>query len=57
MSQPWKINHPLSQYTTKLLQMYLKFPEGQPITAMDWRAFNGSFLHQLTSKHDQRFLY
>lgn len=57
MSNPWKINLPLSDYTTKLLQMYVKFPEDQPITAMDWKAGNGDFLHKLTSKADKRFLY
>ena len=56
-SSPWKINEPLSDYTIKLLQMYLKFPEGQPITAMDWRAGDGSFLHRLTRNHEQSYLY
>jgi hypothetical protein len=52
-SDPWKINQPLSDYTTKLLKMYLKFPEGESFTALDWKAENGSFLHKLTEKQKE----
>ncbi|WP_410988437.1 hypothetical protein [Bacillus cereus] len=53
-----KINEPLSEYTTRILRSYLKFPEGASFTAMDWKAFNGQFLHQLTSAvRDNRKLY
>lgn len=51
------INNPLSPYATKLLQMYLKFPEGEPFTALDWNAKDGTFLKSLTNKGDQPYLY
>lgn len=57
MSEPWKINEPLSDYAIKILKMYVKFPEDQPFTALDWKAGNGNFLDQLTKNHEQRFLY
>lgn len=53
-----EINEPLSDYTMRLLQMYLKFPEDQPFTVLDWKAGDGSLLTKLTSKNqDNRFLY
>lgn len=51
------VNQPLSQFTTKLLKMYLGFPEKQKITALDWNAGNGLFLKTLTQNADQSFLY
>lgn len=57
MSRPMFINNTLSEYTTKLLQMYLQFPTEQPFTAMDWKAEDGNFLNRLTSKSEQKFLY
>lgn len=56
-SSPWKINNPLSDFTTKVLKMYLKFPEGQSFTAMDWNARDGHFLNSLTKEQDNRLLY
>lgn len=55
--EPWKINERLSDYTIKLLQMYIKFPEDQPITALDWKARNGDFLQRITQKANHRTLY
>jgi hypothetical protein len=48
---PRRINEPLSEYATVALSTYLKFPENQPITALDFRCHDGRFLYQLTSKH------
>lgn len=56
-SNPWKINEPLSDYAVKLLRMYLKFPEGESFTAMDWNAGEGHFLQQLTEKGEKPLLY
>lgn len=54
----FKINEPLSEYTTKILRTYLKFPENDTFTAMDWRAHNGGFLNHLTATaREQRKLY
>lgn len=53
-----KINLPLSHYATKILKMYLKFPDNQPFTAMDWKAGDGTFLDSLTSAPGlDRYLY
>jgi hypothetical protein len=51
-----KINEPLSIETTRILKSYLKFPEGESFTAMDWKAEDGAFLDVLTRGQD-RFLY
>ncbi|WAT23657.1 hypothetical protein O0R52_21920 (plasmid) [Bacillus halotolerans] len=51
------VNQSLSQYATKLLKMYLKFPENQKITALDWNARDGEFLNTLTKNATERFLY
>lgn len=51
------INERLSDYSTKLLKRYLKFPEGETFTALDWKAGNGHFLHTLTGGMDGRLLY
>ncbi|PVC74971.1 hypothetical protein C2I27_03535 [Priestia megaterium] len=56
-SKPYKVNAPLSDYTVKLLKMYLQFPEGQPFTALDWNAGMGAFLHSLTKNSEDRALY
>lgn len=56
-TDPWKINEPLSDYAIKLLKMYVKFPEDQPFTALDWKAGTGKFLDQFTKNHEKRFLY
>lgn len=57
MSEAWKINYPLTDYTVRVLQTYLKFPQESPITAMDWNAGTGDFLNKITQKADKRFLY
>jgi hypothetical protein len=54
---PYRINEPLSEYATKLLKMYLKFPEGESFTALDWKADDGLFLDKLTSGHEGRNMY
>ncbi|MCD7911073.1 hypothetical protein KC480_05975 [Bacillus velezensis] len=51
------VNSALSQYTSKLLKMYLKFPDNKKITALDWNARNGEFLSNLTQNSNDRFLY
>lgn len=56
-TDPWRINEPLSDYAIKLLKMYVKFPEDQPFTALDWKAGTGKFLDQFTKNHEKRFLY
>ncbi len=57
-SDPWKINLPLSEYTTKILKMYLQFPENEPFTVLDWKADDGDFLQRLTKKEEENaFLY
>ncbi len=57
-SDPWKINLPLSDYTAKLLQMYLQFPDNGPFTVLDWNAYDGEFLKRLTQKGEENaFLY
>lgn len=53
----WELNRELSDYTTRLLSTYLKFPEDQPVTVLDWRAGNGTFLSNLTKRHSQSSLY
>jgi hypothetical protein len=54
----YKLNEQLSIYATKLLKMYLKFPEGKPFTALDWKAEDGHFIECLTAgAPDNRFLY
>jgi hypothetical protein len=57
VADPWKINLPLSDYATKILKMYVKFPEDQPFTALDWKAVDGTFLDTMTKGHYQRYLY
>ena len=52
-----KINDPLSEYATRLLRMYIKFPEDQPFTALDWNAQDGTFLSSLTKDGQKPFLY
>lgn len=46
-----RLNLPVSKFTMKLLSMYLAFPNNEPITAVDFRARDGEFLKELTSKH------
>lgn len=55
----WKINEPIDSFTARILKTYFKFPESQPITALDWNANDGSFLYHLTNSVplENRFLY
>lgn len=52
------MNNKPNDFVTRVLSTYLKFPEGQPITALDLRARDGMFLEHLTSKHKgERYMY
>jgi SAM-dependent methyltransferase len=55
---PLLINNQLNDYIAKVLSMYLKFPDDQPITAVDFRCGNGRFLYKLTEKHKgEKYLF
>lgn len=52
------INVRLSNPEAYQVSRYLKFPDGQPITAMDLRAGNGELMNQLTAQHSgPKYLY
>jgi hypothetical protein len=56
--RPTRINEALSDFTLKLISMYLKFPEGQPITALDFNVRSPKVLTKLTEKHQgEKYLY
>lgn len=55
--RPVYINEPLSKFTAQVLKTYLKFPEYDSYSAMDWNAGDGEFLHTLTNGKGQPLLY
>ncbi|GAK41918.1 hypothetical protein TCA2_4410 [Paenibacillus sp. TCA20] len=57
MSFPSQINAALSGHTARRLHSFLEFPEGKSITALDFKAFNGKTLDELTYFASERYLY
>ncbi|MEB2277005.1 hypothetical protein LAV82_23585 [Bacillus sp. ILBB4] len=56
-SRPYKVNALLNDYIIKVLKTYLKFPEGQPYTALDWNALDGTLLYNLTKNSGDGSLF
>lgn len=54
---PTQMNAALSKRTARILQSYLGFPDNKAITALDFKAFDGQPLNELTSSASERFLY
>ncbi len=51
------MNDQPSSYFGSILSTYLDFPDNKPITVIDFKSFDGSFLSKLTRNADERFLY
>jgi len=54
---PTQMNAALSKRTARILRTYLDFPYNKPITALDFKAFDGQPLNELTLCASERFLY
>jgi SAM-dependent methyltransferase len=42
------VNSPISKFTARLLNTYLRFPDNKPVTAFDVRCGNGETLNEIT---------
>ncbi|WP_067923790.1 DUF6094 domain-containing protein [Alicyclobacillus shizuokensis] len=51
------MNEPLSKFTCQVIRTYLKFPEGQAVTALDYRCGDGEVLYEITRMHPETYRY